>query len=270
MSGRPELNNSTPRIAPDLLRVLAVDDEAPALDELVWNLRQISEIGEISATTSSLEAISLAEATTFDLAFLDIEMAETDGLALARLLSERPFPPSIIFVTAYERHAVDAFELRATDYVLKPVPTARLRDTVQRVLERRPNTAPGSTTTTAAGDETPRRRIPVEVGGRTIFLERDDVVAVEASRDYVRLHTNERSHLVRVPISVLETEWAPEGFMRVHRSFLVAVDRVTELRTDVSQGSSLRIGELEIPVSRTYVRALRRRLLGDHHGGTVL
>lgn len=245
------------------LQVLAVDDEVPALDELVWNLGQIDGIGEITATSSSEQALELLVARSFDVAFLDIEMGSVDGLSIAKAVGSLANAPAVVFVTAYERHAVDAFELRAVDYLLKPVRLERVRDAVARVVELRR----GPSGPAVRDDAASRRRVAIEMGGRTVFLDRDDVVAVEASRDYVRLHTSERSHLVRIPISTLETEWAAFGFVRVHRSFLVAVDRVTELRTDISQGSSLRIGALEIPVSRTYVRAIRDELRGRRRAG---
>ncbi len=244
------------------LRVLVVDDERPAVDELRWLLLQQPAIAEVHVANSGSGALRVLDERQIDAVFLDIEMPDLDGLALARVLRKFSTPPAIVFVTAFERHAVDAFEVKALDYVLKPIRTDRLDQTLRRLCEVIPPPNSDQETNDQLSDRTPRSRLVVESAGRTFFVERTDIISVEAARDYVRLHTSEKSYLVRLPISVLEQEWASVGFVRVHRSFLVAVAHVRELRSE-GHGLSAIVGSMEIPVSRTYSRNLRERIVND-------
>lgn len=244
------------------IRALIVDDEAPAREELRWLLSHQSAIGEVAVGASATEALRIIEEQSVDVVFLDIEMPDLNGIELARILRRFAQPPLVVFVTAFERHALNAFEVQAIDYVLKPIRTDRLDQTIKRVadalLDARRTNADGPPEPPPSG----RLRIPVESSGRTILVERSDVFAVEASRDYVRLHTATKSHLVRLSISALEEEWGSVGFVRVHRSYLVSLAHVKELRSD-GAGLTALVGALEIPVSRSYSRILRERLMAE-------
>jgi DNA-binding LytR/AlgR family response regulator len=254
------------------LRVLVVDDEQPAVDEISWLLRQQGDVLELHTAANATAALRLLDEHTIDVVFLDIEMPDLSGLELARVLRRFAAPPAVVFVTAFERHAVDAFEVKAVDYVLKPIRTDRLDDTMRRIVALIPRAIPSVSVVdvvnapglapSGLGVGGPRSRVAVESAGRTSFVDRVDVVAVEASRDYVRLHTATKSYLVRIPISELESEWASVGFVRVHRSYLVAVSHVKELISE-GQGLTVLVGSLTIPVSRTYSRNLRERLVSD-------
>jgi DNA-binding LytR/AlgR family response regulator len=250
------------------LRVLVVDDEQPAVDEISWLLRQQGDVLELHTAANATAALRLLDEHTIDVVFLDIEMPDLSGLELARVLRRFASPPAVVFVTAFERHAVDAFEVKAVDYVLKPIRTDRLDDTMRRIVALIPRAAAvevaGAPAVVPSGSVVggPRSRLAVESAGRTSFVDRVDVVAVEAARDYVRLHTALKSYLVRIPISELESEWSTVGFVRVHRSYLVAVSHVRELLSE-GQGLTVLVGSLTIPVSRTYSRNLRERLVSD-------
>ncbi len=160
-------------------------------------------------------------------------------------------------MTAHEQHAVDAFDLHAVDYVLKPVRAERLAEAVRRVVsgtERRP----------AAADT----QVAVERGGVTRFIEREDISYVEAHGDYARLHTAAgEAYLVRIPLSTLEEDWRPAGFWRIHRSLLVALAHVTEVRTDAGRCTVV-VGDDELPVSRRHTRELRDVLVRRARGGS--
>ena len=197
-----------------------VDDERPALDELSFLLGRDPRIGEVRGTDSATEALRVLQAEEVDAVFLDIQMPGLTGLDLAQVLSRFKAPPPVVFVTAHEEHAVAAFELRAVDYVLKPVREERLAEAVRRVVEAG---APAP-----SGDV----QIPVERGGVTRFINRSEITHVEAQGDYARLHTAEGSHLVRTPLSSLAEQWAPAGFVRIHRSVLVALPHVEEVRSE--------------------------------------
>ena len=233
----------------DLLDILVIDDEKPALDELVYLLEGDRRVATVRGCDSAAEALRLLQESDVDAVFLDVQMPGLTGLDLAQVLSRFKEPPPVVFVTAHEEHAVDAFELRAVDYVLKPVRAERLGEAVRRVVE-----AGGP----APGEDV---RIPVERGGVTRFVDRSDITHVEAEGDYARLHTAAGSHLVRAPLSSLAEQWAPAGFVRIHRSALVALPHVQELRADGGRCVVL-VGGQELVVARRHTRELRELLTG--------
>lgn len=228
------------------LKVLAVDDERPALDDLAYLLRQHPRIASVTTAGDATEALRWLRDGSFDAVFLDIRMPGLDGLELARIFGRFARPPEIVFVTAFEQHAVEAFELEAVDYLLKPVRPERLSDAIRRLGGNR----------SGPGDEG-HSRIAVETGGRTRLVDRDSIRYVEASGDYVRLHTDQGAFLVRMPISTLEENWREAGFVRVHRRYLVALRHLTELRVRPGGGYVLQVAERELPVSRRHARELR-------------
>jgi DNA-binding LytR/AlgR family response regulator len=232
------------------LRALVADDEEPALAELVYLLDRDPRIGPILTASNGPEALKILQATDLDVVFCDIKMPGLDGLDLARVLSKFASRPQIVFVTAYDEHAVEAFELEATDYVMKPVRAERLAEAVRRVINQ------GAPVALKSPDETEDEVISVELAGVTRFVQRSTVRYVEAQGDYARLHTAQNSHLVRVPLSTLEERWRDAGFTRIHRSTLVALAHVDEMRVD-----SGRVGDDWLPVSRRHTRELRDLLV---------
>jgi DNA-binding LytR/AlgR family response regulator len=244
----------------ETLTVLVVDDERPALDDLAYLLRQHSRIASVTTAGDATEALRRLRDEHFDAVFLDIRMPGLDGLELARVLGRFAQPPAIIFVTAFEQHAVEAFELQALDYLLKPVRPERLSDALRRV-----GGAGGGGTPPPGGNAEDPSRIAVETGGRTRMVERDSIRFVEASGDYVRLHADGAAHLVRMPISALEESWRDAGFVRVHRRYLVALRHLTELRVRPGGGYVLVVAGRELPVSRRHARELRDLLARRAH-----
>lgn len=246
-----------------MLRILAVDDEVPALEELTYLLRSDARVGDVEAVQDGAEALlaldrSLAEGRPFDALFLDIRMPGLDGTAVARVASRFADPPCVVFVTAHDDRAVEAFSLRALDYVLKPIHRDRLAEAVRRVVE---DTAGGADTDHDPDAGPPPAQsadevIPVELGGVTRFVRRSEVAFVEAHGDYARLHTADGSHLVRVALAALEERWAAAGFVRVHRSHLVAAHHVRELRIESGRAFVV-VGDALLPVSRRHSRAVR-------------
>lgn len=246
-----------------MLRVLAVDDEGPALAELLHLLRadpRVERAEGAADATAALRRIGDAlhsgpdSGTAVDVVFLDVHMPGLTGLDMARLLSGFADPPLIVFVTAHEDFAVQAFDLRAVDYVLKPVREERLSEAVRRVAERI-----GATRRPPAAASSGPDHIPVELGGVTRFVPVADIAYAEAQGDYARLHTGRDSHLVRVPLSELEERWRDRGFVRIHRRYLVALSAVGELRLD-GTGMSVVVGDALLSVSRRHARELREVL----------
>ncbi len=233
----------------DRLTVLVVDDERPALDELRWLLERDGRIGTVVTSDSATEALRVLQQRSVDAVFLDIRMPGLTGVDLARVLSRFKTPPPVVFVTAYDDHAVDAFELDAVDYVLKPVRDDRLTEAVRRVVGAR-----------AGGSATVDDDIAVELGGVTRFVPRSSVRYVEAQGDYARLHTRSGSHLVRVPLTTLEEAWKDAGFVRIHRSLLIALQHVKEVRMDAGRCTVV-VDGMELGVSRRHTRELRDLLV---------
>ncbi|MEP7034668.1 MAG: LytTR family DNA-binding domain-containing protein [Actinomycetota bacterium] len=236
------------------LRVLLVDDEAPALSELAYLLHQDKRVSDIRTASNGADALRALDSSPVDVLFCDIKMPGLDGIELARVLTRFADPPQVVFVSAYEARAVDAFEVRATDFVMKPVRAARLSEAVRRVVAAIDKAATGAPVVPVI-DET----IPVGLGGVTTFIKRSQVRFAEAQGDYARLHTDSGSHLVRTSLTTLEERWAEAGFVRIHRSTLVALPYVDAVLT--SHGScKVRLGDIELQVSRRHLRALRDRL----------
>jgi DNA-binding LytR/AlgR family response regulator len=231
------------------LRVLVVDDERPARDELTFLLQRDPRIGRVHAADSAAEALRVLQEGDVDVVFCDIRMPGLSGLELAQVLARFREPPRVVFVTAHEDHAVDAFELDVVDYLLKPVRESRLAEAVRRVVD--------STTTEPVPTED---SIPVELGGVTRFVRLSEVRYVEAQGDYTRLHTPGGNPLLRVPLTTLEQEWRDAGFVRIHRSHLVALAHVSEVRSDGGRVTVVVDGE-ELAVSRRHTRELRDLLV---------
>ncbi len=259
------------------LIVLAVDDERPALDELDYLLRRCDDVAEVIGAGDATEALRILTDRRIDAIFLDINMPGLSGLELAAVLRRYANPPAIVFVTAHDDKAVDAFDVGALDYLLKPLREERLAQAVERVVAARVVAARGSADAVPAAAEpapaedrqsTDDEVIPVELGGVTTLVRRDTVSWVEAVGDYARLHSSAGDHLVRIPLSTLESRWAEQGFQRVHRSYLVALPMVTGLRssgtsTTVSVRANGASEAVELPVSRRQLRELKDRLVRD-------
>ncbi|HYN30064.1 MAG TPA: LytTR family DNA-binding domain-containing protein [Dermatophilaceae bacterium] len=240
------------------LTALVVDDELPALSELTYLLGRDHRIGSVLTASSGTDALGVLESREVDVVFSDISMPGLDGMALARVIAKFTERPQVVFVTAHDRHAVDAFALAATDYVMKPVREERLAEAVRRVVAKREEGAAGGPPELPPGP--PDETIPVELGGVTRFINRSQIRYAQAQGDYARLHTDSGSHLVRVPLSVLEERWADHGFVRVHRSTLVALPHVSEVHMDHGR-CSLVLGGVELQVSRRHTKGLRDMLL---------
>jgi len=235
--------------SPGLLRrVLVVDDEPPALEELAYLLGADRRIGEVLTAASGEQALRVLEHDDLvDAIFLDVAMPGLSGLDLARVLGRFRSPTPVVFVTAHDDHAVEAFELHAVDYLLKPVRRDRLTEAVRRLVG-----ASAEPAAEADDDET----IAVELGGVTRFVNRSEIRYVEAQGDYARLHTADGSHLLRVPLTVLEENWAGAGFLRIHRSLLVSTSHIDEVRMEAGRCTVV-VGGTELQVARRHTRGLR-------------
>lgn len=242
------------------IRCLIVDDEAPAREELRYLLQDLPDVQVVGAAASAEEADLLLGAVDYDVVFLDIRMPGIGGLELARQLAQRPSAPAVVFTTAYPDHAVDAFELSAADYLVKPFDGERLAQALSRVAARHaPPDEPGLRP--PAGEAGSPTRLPVQRGERTVFVGEREILAASAARGYCYLTLTGDRVLVSYTLNELEARLS-DRMVRVHRSHLVNLDRVAELRSDYRGGLVLVMDDrtTEIPVSRRHSTELRRHL----------
>ena len=242
------------------LRALVVDDEAPArrrLRDLIASEPDVELVGECEDGPAAVEAIRSLEP---DVVFLDVQMPEMDGFQVLDAVGLDAMP-SVVFVTAYDRHALAAFEARAVDYLLKPFTRDRFCETLRRLR-------PGAGAGLARGLERlleDRRdrleRIPVKEGSRIRFVTPEEIEWIEADGNYVRLHAAEREHRVRGTLKAFAARLADHGFVRIHQSYVVNLDRVVELQP-WSHGEFVVVlrGGKKLVSSRTYSGALRKLL----------
>ena len=251
------------------LAILAVDDEAPSLDELCYLLDRSPLVAHVAVARSATQALRRLQDEEFDAVLLDIRMPGLDGMELARVLGRFTVPPVVIFVTAHEDHALEAFEVGAAGYLLKPVDEARLDRLLRRaVLFSRASSGPAGRADVQLQvppepGEVPRATdvVAVDAGSRTLLVAREEIAWVESAGDYVRIHLRDAtSHLLRVPMAALEEHWTDHGFVRIHRRYLVSLRDISELRSDGGHTEVRVLGET-LPVSRRQLRELRDRLV---------
>ncbi len=206
------------------LRVVLVDDEAPArsrLEELIADCAPMAAAKVVGEAANGREALELLASVAADLVLVDIRMPQMSGIEFARHALALESPPAIIFVTAYDEYAIKAFELRALDYLLKPVRRARLLAALQRA---RALQAPSGEALRGL-EHAPRRHLPVPERGRITLVPVADILYLKAELKYVTIRTAEREYLLEESLSHLEQELA-ESFVRIHRNCLVAKSRI--------------------------------------------
>jgi len=254
------------------MHILLADDETPAREELRFILAELLPEAVFHEANNGREAVAVAESEAIDVVFLDINMPELDGLGAAAAIVELPSPPLVIFATAFDAHAIEAFEIAALDYVVKPFDERRLARTVERI---RATVAEQSelAQSRAALQEFIAARLP-EAGLARLWGARDDdarvlvdfadILWLEAESKRTFMFTAGGDKLVvRRPLKELEKQLAAHNFVRVHRSYLVNLDHVAELHPWFSGTWVLRMDDAprsEIPMSRRYAAQLRQRL----------
>jgi DNA-binding LytR/AlgR family response regulator len=243
------------------LRTLLVDDEPLALERLQVFFRDIEGVEVVGTARDGREAADAIERLRPDLALLDIQMPEQNGLRVAATLppGERP---EIIFVTAFEQYAPDAFEVEAADYLLKPVRFDRLWQAVERAKRRKQlRTLAGRAEAAAPGPDSHEDGLWVPTRAGALFVPVESIDWIEAQRDYVMLHTATRSHILRISMRALEEKLDPAQLMRVHRSAFARPAHVVEVQRLGRTISALvlRDGAI-VQVGPNYSKAVAERL----------
>jgi two-component system, LytTR family, response regulator AlgR len=238
------------------MRTMIVDDEPLAIERMQVLCAEIDQLAVVGTASDGEAALRLAEKLRPDLLLLDMTMPGMDGLAVARRLGRQANPPAVIFVTAHEDFAVEAFDLEAVDYVLKPVGADRLERAIERAVARREHVRTENGSEWLSEFWVPHR-------SELLRIEAAQVERIDAERDYVRLHVGQaegqpRSYLLLQTIAGLEAQLDPARFIRIHRSTILRRDRIRGLRheglgvwaAELENGETLRIG-------RTYLRKVK-------------
>ncbi|ABD24639.1 transcriptional regulator, LytR/AlgR family [Novosphingobium aromaticivorans DSM 12444] len=239
------------------MRTLIVDDEPLAVERMQILCARIPALQVVGTASDGAAALRLIEALAPDLVLLDMTMPEVDGLGVARALAGQASRPAVVFVTAHDDFAVEAFDCDAVDYVLKPVAQERLERAVERAQARR-SAAPETPLTPERAASEWIEEFWVPHRSELIRVAASDLERIDAERDYVRLHVGQRSYLMLHTIAGLEARLDPDRFIRLHRSTIVRRDRIAGLKHDglgvwsaeLADGTMQRIG-------RTYLARVK-------------
>jgi DNA-binding LytR/AlgR family response regulator len=252
----------------DQLTILAVDDEPTQLADLARLLRHAPAVREVECAGDGHDALVMASAQVYDAIFLDVRMPDLDGLELARVLRRFAVAPQLVFVSAYDNAAVDAFELHALDYLRKPVARARVEEAVERVAAAIESAHPGTGERSTRLDGRDGHRSDEEMiavanlhGGSTRLLARSSIHYVQSYGDFVRVVTADGRYLLRSTLAEIEERWERDGFFRVHRQYVANLRKAVELRPQLGGTAELAFaGDQVIPVARRHAGELARRL----------
>jgi DNA-binding LytR/AlgR family response regulator len=255
---------------------MVVDDEQPARDELCYQLGRLDDVEMVAQAGNGLEALAAADRHEPDLVFLDIQMPGLNGFEVARRLLEYPKPtPVLVFVTAFDEHAIEAFEVNAVDYLLKPVDAGRLSQAIDRARLRMravhaesaadPMRAQLEQLTKMVADRQIRRdQVAIKVGERFLLVQADEIIYASVADESINIVTG---HVVGISnyrtLDELQARLDPDTFWRVHRSHLVNINKIKEIVPWFSRNYILRMKDAkgtEIPVSRSQTKRLREYL----------
>ena len=257
-----------------MLRAIVVDDEQLAREELCYQLQQLGEIEVVAQAGNGLEALSAIERSEPDLVFLDVQMPGLTGLEVARRLVEDDQAPAVVFVTAYDQRAIEAFEVNAVDYLLKPVEAARLEQAVQRARKRLTSDRSSANAPLneqfeqfvkmMTGRQSRREQVAVKVGERFLLVQAEEIIYASLADDSINIVTGQVSGTSNYrTLDDLQARLDPEVFWRVHRSHLVNINKIKEIVPWFSRNYILRMKDAkatEIPVSRSQTKRLREYL----------
>jgi two-component system response regulator LytT len=239
------------------MHALIVDDEPLARNELSYLLKQTDEISAIEEADSIEEALEKLLQEKIDIAFLDIHLTEESGLTLADKMNRMANPPIIVFATAYDEYAIEAFERDARDYLLKPFEQKRVKQTVERAKAILSGKEKEIKETTKEAAEV----FPVQMDDRIYMVKVEEILAIEVNQGETTVYTEEKEYKTTDPLTAWEEKLPNPPFMRVHRSYLVNLDKIIEIQPWFNQTYQLTIkNDLKIPVSRSYVQLFKKQI----------
>jgi DNA-binding LytR/AlgR family response regulator len=254
----------------DRLTILAVDDEQTQVEDLARLLRGSPLVEEVECAYDGHDALGKVSRQRYDAIFLDVRMPDLDGLELARVLRQFAVPPQLVFVSAYDNAAVEAFELRAVDYLRKPVSRRRVEEALERVAFAADTVLPPTPVAVARGpapqasNGTPENETIAVAnlrGGATRLIRRGDILFVQSHGDFVKIITDDGRYLLRSTLGEIENRWARFGFVRVHRQYIANLLKAVELRPHLGGTADLPFADGQtVPIARRHVSELGRRL----------
>lgn len=253
-----------------MIRAIIIDDEPLARERIRTLLVEHSDITVIGECRDGQEAVTAILADRPDLIFLDIQMPELDGFEVIQAINDE-YTPATVFITAFDAHAIRAFEVNAIDYLLKPIDAARFEKTLRRVLDRL------SSSPAKSGEEADDQlfaflerlkaepkystRFVVRTGSKLSFVRVSDVDWIDAADNYARLHVSGREHLVRETLKSIETQLDPEIFVRVHRSLIINLDCIESVEPAFHGEYLVTMKDgAKLTTSRSYSERLRKLL----------
>jgi two-component system LytT family response regulator/two-component system response regulator LytT len=258
-----------------VLQTVVVDDEQLARDELCFLLQRVPDVELVGQASNGVEALRLIEEREPDLVFLDVQMPGLNGFEVARRLVARELDTQLVFVTAYDQYALEAFDVSAVDYLLKPVEPARLEQAIDRVRRRvsadRPREPHGFSSEELerllkllADRQGRREQVAIKVGERFLLIQADEIVHASLVDDEITVVTNSVSGTSNYrSLDELQARLDPGIFWRVHRSHLVNIHKIKEIMPWFSRNYILKMKDpkaTEIPVSRAQTKRLREYL----------
>jgi two-component system LytT family response regulator/two-component system response regulator LytT len=257
------------------LRVVVVDDEQLARDELCYQLEHVGDLEVVAQAGNGVEAVAAIDRLEPDLVFLDVQMPGLSGFEVARRLLERAEEaPALIFVTAFDQHAIEAFEVNAVDYLLKPVEAGRLEQAVQRARRRLALERPSQPVAVndqlekivkmMADRQVRREQVAIKVGERFMLVQAEEIIFASLADESINIVTGHVTGTSNYrTLDDLQARLDPEIFWRVHRSHLVNINKIKEIVPWFSRNYILRMKDVkatEIPVSRSQTKRLREYL----------
>jgi DNA-binding LytR/AlgR family response regulator len=245
----------------DRLTLLAVDDELPALNDLARLLRASPRVAHVDVAGNAHDALVKLAHRNYAGIFVDVRMPGLDGLELAGVVRRFVRPPAVVFVSAYENAAVEAFELRALDYLVKPVSRLRIEDALARVAAQAEAEA-DVPAAVGSGERTDIVPVATLRGGRTRLVSRSSILFLEAQGDFVRVMGDDGArYLLSQSLTEIAERWEEHGFVRVHRRFVVNLRRAVEVEPNLNGTAVLVLADgNRIPIARRSVADMRRRL----------
>lgn len=237
-----------------MLKALIVEDEYPARQELRFLLEPYHDVLEvIGEAQTAKEALSLIEALDYDVVFLDIQMPGMSGMDLARVLKEKRPQLNVVFISAHEQYAVDAFAVQVVDYLLKPVSSERIAETIRRL---------GDLNAGAPARPAPEVMtwVPCEASGHTVPVNVNDIVFIVAEHEIIYIYTHHERYPTRFTLQELQDRLAPETFLRTHRSFIANMHQVKEIMPYFNGTYLLKMKDKqgsEVVVSRSNVKKVK-------------
>lgn len=238
--------------AANRVNCLVVDDEKVARDIICSHLSQISRLHVLAACSSAVEALSVVHEQPVDLVFLDINMPELSGLSFAKSLNKQI---KVVFTTAHREYAIEGFELQALDYLLKPISFERLFSAVNRYFEIYAKLTPASIEVSTT-QSMPEKFFFVKSDRKMVKVVLDEVTYIESLKDYLKIHTESGTILTRETISNIEVRLPRAAFLRIHRSYIVAIKAIRSFTHEYVE-----VGKMMLPVSRSYKAEVNERLI---------